>query len=311
MSFEYFETPAIPVPKKEWWRDPKILEMDDGTYCMVVYETEYASFYTSEDLHNWVRRSTADNIVECPDLFKLPVMETGETLWVLYGGDGKYRIGAFEDFRFIENGHYGHMDYGNAVYAGQTWSSHPDKTVRHHIAWVRRGGHWNVTVEGNRAFSQCMSTGCVLSLHKTAEGYRLFRNPVEALKGIRESKVAEGTHNIKGNWEISLEIPCDVMLELDTQADFKILMEGSHLSYSAESNKIETEEKSYVLSERKKLQIRLIADMGVNEFFIGGEISATFSYEEKGIFNVPLVIESDDVKLSYTVWSLKSIWNKS
>ena len=92
--------PSYIIPKKGAWRDPKLLYLDDGSLCMAVYETfeeqNCVSFYSSADALNWTLRSRSMELYECPDLFPLET-ESGKRKWILYSGNGKYRIGNFEN----------------------------------------------------------------------------------------------------------------------------------------------------------------------------------------------------------------------
>ena len=53
-TYQYFPwSPIIPVPEGEEWRDPKIVQVDEKTLCILVYETfegkDCVSFYISHD----------------------------------------------------------------------------------------------------------------------------------------------------------------------------------------------------------------------------------------------------------------------
>ena len=186
-SFQYFEkNPIIPSSPTQGWRDPKILSMEDGSLCIAVYEKyegkNCVSFYSSNDCVNWTFRSRTMDLYECPDLFEMTAAESGEKKWILYGGNGMYRVGTFENYAFTQIGESHYLDYGSATYAGQTFNSHPDKDSRYHMAWMRdlsQSWHYNPDDEKHGlAFSQSMSLICRFTVPDTKLGYRLFRVPI-------------------------------------------------------------------------------------------------------------------------------------
>ena len=97
---------TIPAPPKTYWRDPKLIQIDEKTIAMAVYETyegqNCVSFYKSNDCRKWEFCSRNIDLYECPDLFCLKTVETDEKLWVLYGGNGKYKVGNFENFSCVQ-----------------------------------------------------------------------------------------------------------------------------------------------------------------------------------------------------------------
>lgn len=115
-------------------------------------------FFTSPDLKNWNLESAfgkgigaQDGVWECPDLFRLPVEDSGQEKWVLlcnlnpggpFGGSAtQYFIGEFDGKKFTAdtdaNGNIPTkwMDFGKDHYATVSWSDAPDnrRTV---IGWM-------------------------------------------------------------------------------------------------------------------------------------------------------------------------------
>lgn len=323
------KNPKIPVPKGEFWRDPKILVIDK-TMFMLVYETyeqkDCVSVYSSENLNDWIFRTRLPNLYECPDLFKLYVEETGEEKWVLYGGNGAYSICEFdsEKFNLQKSGDGGFLDYGWAVYAGQSFNNHPDNKRRYHLAWVVHGWDNDFADYKGKAFSQCMSLTCGLELHKTGKGYRLFRKPSEEIKKLRYSGVSEKMH-IKKEKVLNLETPCEIIINFKDKKDFsfnlgncrfsyndrenKIKVCGFSFSYNKEKEKLEVVEnssknKEYILSETDGIKLDVFVDKTVTEVFINEEISVTavgLNEREK------LKIISDEANIDCTLYKLKSI----
>ena len=311
MNFEYFENyPIIPVPDNEYWRDPKILIVD-GKLCLIVYEQHdgknVASFYTSDDGQKWECVSRSDNLYECPDLFEIKVTDSDEKLWVLYGGNGRYSVGKFENFVFtaIEDGCY--LDYGETVYAGQTFNNHPSEDKRYHIAWSQENGEYcsGITVGYSyifgKPFAQAMSLMCELTLHKTHAGYRLFRKPHENIKKLRNQ-----TENTQILNAMHLDSPAEYEFTMPIDKDFELYVGGCGFRYDCKTRKISsTGEREYVLTS-DEIKIRMFVDTRSVEMFISDEISLTFFVaEENRTTEFKGISYIESVK-----HTLSSIWEK-
>ncbi len=327
-TYRYFPwSPIIPVPEGEEWRDPKIVQVDDHTLCILVYETfegrDCISFYISHDLKNWERVYRESDLFECPDLFPLIVEETGETKWVLYGGNGKYRIGDFRDFRFtaIPEEDVLYLDYGFAVYAGQTFNQPPDLTERRHLAWLsdrkRKWFYEPVCPERGKGYSQSMSLMCTLKLHLTDRGYRLFRAPIPELSMLRSGQAE--TVLLKEGMEV--KAPAEYETVLSGREDFSLLLGDSGFSYEADGRLIRMRSgaelpvwmlsdsnkefgKAYHLSGNGPVRIRFFTDRRSVEFFINEEISLSFSaYPDEDLIHLEGVPEMEG-----SCRELDSIW---
>ena len=309
MTYQYFENnPVISVPDHEYWRDPKILQVDEKTLCIAVYETfegkDCVSFYKSTDCVNWEFCSRDMDLYECPDLFVLQAEETGEWLWVLYGASGMYRVGSFEDFKFCSNGSTGYIDYGDCVYAGQTFNNYDDPQKRLYIAWMRDHERpWDYKEDElykEMGFSQSMGLLTELSLHKTPEGYQLFRKPVKALEELRMEQ-----YEAELSGEVKIPVPGEVVFELDGSKDAEVRMGKAGFSYDAKTHQITTSsEKKYTLGHAEKLSLRILIDKRSAEMYVNDEIAMSFfvKAEEEAL----TVTAEGSVKA--TVYALKSIW---
>ena len=302
------EEPIISVPAGEWWRDPKILQVENDSLCIAVYETwegkNCVSFYSSRDCVHWEFRSRTMDLYECPDLFPLTVTETGEKLWVLYGGAGYYSVGTFENFTFHPIGERHHLDYGTATYAGQTWNSHPDAMSRYHIAWFRDPSiHWDYNPEVNRGvpFAQSMTLLCRFTLHKTDDGYRLFRNPLEALDTLRIGEASVTTLPSS----VTIDTPADMEVTLNAEEAVFLTVNGRGFTYDPAARTVKfTGDKEYRLVTDRPFTVRIVLDTHSAEFFVCGEISATFAVTEKE----KTLSVSDNASGQVKVWALNSIW---
>ncbi|GHV26238.1 hypothetical protein FACS18948_1460 [Clostridia bacterium] len=312
---QFPDNPRIKTEDGKSWRDPRLFALDDGTFAIAVYETNErgncVSFYHSENLLDWIQTSRADDLFECPDLFPLTVQETGERLWVLYGADGMYRIGTFESGVFTQTEPPQPLDYGDNTYAGQTWSGREDKDARDgrlHISWVRGMGPnnvWNTSMgyEG-MPFSQCMSVSCLLTLHKTAEGYRLFRTPNPALNALHTGeRISEATAN---EAHIFLRDPEDILLDIKSDTPVQFELDGIQLAYDPATRMVTFNNKRTVrIRKTDALRIRLLIDRTTTELFINDEVSATYGLNTTG---KALSVRSEGGQIDWSRQAMRSIW---
>jgi fructan beta-fructosidase len=192
-------------------RDPKLLwHRETKQWVMAVYSERSGAgpaapkrpgiaFYTSANLKSWRERSWIEGYYECPDLFALPVDgDANRTKWVLSCAPGDYRIGEFDGSRFIPQSPRlpapaggGPNAPGGAAdplppppfYAAQTFSNHPEgQRVQIGCSIV---GTVDAPFVQRMSFPTMMSFPATLSLQTTAEGVRLCREPVEAIRSLR------------------------------------------------------------------------------------------------------------------------------
>ena len=307
------DNPAIPTQDGKDWRDPRLFEHPDGGFGAAVYETNErgncVSFYHSDDLHHWTRTSRADDLYECPDLFRLTPVNGGEPKWVLYGADGMVRVGEFREGAFLQEGEKQPLDYGSSTYAGQTWNHHDDSEGRMHISWLLDARHfWN----GNAAypdmpFSQCMTVACLLTLERTPEGYRLRRNPVPAVDSLRQGEGDEVLARLAT--KVCL-LPClsgDLDVEVRAESTLRVQAGRVWFTYDPQTGLARFEGgKETVLQRKGPLRLRVLTDRTSCEFFLQGEISASYGQPMK---DVPLDFSSaDEFSLAGRRWAMQSIW---
>jgi fructan beta-fructosidase len=99
--------------------------------------------------------------------------------WVLVRGDGKYSIGTFNGVAFTEETPQFDSDAGPNFYATQTFENAPDGR-RVQAAWMRGGTYPDMP------FNQQITFPRELTLRTTAEGPRLFRQPIRELESLHE-----------------------------------------------------------------------------------------------------------------------------
>lgn len=309
MNFEYFDfNPILVAPDGENWRDPKLLQIDENTLAIAVFEKyegeNCISFYKSHNLKDWEFCSRIMNFYECPDLFKLKVEETGEEMWVVYGGSGRYSIGHFENFEFktVESG--GYLDYGLAVYAGQSYNNYPSDEKRYFTAWIGENNHrrYHIGEPLNKVgFAHCLSILSELSIHKTSLGYRLFRKPVDEFARLRKNP-----RPVKYWGGADIDPQTEIVLTLDKDHDAAFIASSQGFKYIASENKIITSSfKEYKFAEKKDINLRIIVDRRSIEMCLNDEIILTFSSVQPNFFMV-----DTDYYIKGTIYDLDSIWEK-
>jgi fructan beta-fructosidase len=305
LNYTYLpNNPIINVPDYMTWRDPKILQVDDKTLVIAVYETydnkNCVSFYKSTDCKTWDFCSRNMDLYECPDLFKLKVSNSDEELWVLYGASGKYQIGRFEDFCFKALTEDRYLDYGDSVYAGQTFNNYCDDKKRIYTAWLRDHDHdWLFhEKEPNRrfGFAQSMALFTELTIFKENDQYHLFRKPLDSIKKLRMN---ECSLSINGETQISLPME----LEFDITKDTKIYLGNHWFKYDENSHSMEVStDKKYSFVNKDKVHVRMIFDTRSAEIYMNDEVVISFFVKPD-----KLLVESVESVFA-NKYLLESIW---
>ena len=126
------------------------------------------------------RKASDPNSYECPDFFQLPIDGDRTKLkWVLIRGNGKYSVGTFDGFQFTEETPQFDSDAGPNFYATQSWENTPDGR-RVQAAWMNGG------VYPDMPFNQQVTFPRELTLRTTAEGPRLFRQPIREIEILQD-----------------------------------------------------------------------------------------------------------------------------
>ncbi|HEX5443923.1 MAG TPA: DUF4980 domain-containing protein [Pirellulales bacterium] len=165
-------------------RDPKVIWHEPSRqWVMVLYvqrgETPTIEFFTSPALKQWTSQSAVEPFFECPDLFELPVGESGDKKWVLTAASSEYMIGSFDGRTFTPQTPKLPGHRGRGFYAAQTFSDLPPADGRRiQIGWLQ-------APSPGMPFNQAMSVPLELSLRETADGARLHWRPVRELAKLR------------------------------------------------------------------------------------------------------------------------------
>ncbi|WP_379161435.1 PfkB family carbohydrate kinase [Paenibacillus sp. sgz5001063] len=236
------------------FRDPKVFWHPQSEYwIMVIVAGDHARFYRSKNLLEWSLtgefgkgEGSHDGVWECPDLFELPVDDTGLSKWVLIisigdhpscpeGSRTQYFIGEFDGNTFINDYPSDHilwLDYGRDNYAGVTWSDIPEQDGRRVIiGWMSNWKYANETPTGS--WRGAMTLPRVLSLTNRGGSVTLSQMPVREMEQLRNESVkwkgvtvTPETPFIKKMSEDLLEIEADIDIQSGDEVHIKLSSSG-------------------------------------------------------------------------------------
>jgi len=185
----YDGNPVIPNEGRKDFRDPKVFWHEPTkSWVMVVSLGDRIAVYRSGDLRSWAHASDFGEgkgshaaVWECPDLFPIDDVSTGQTRWVLtmsigdnnetHGSTAQYFIGDFDGSTFFpEDDRIRFTDAGQDFYAAQTFEKVEGRRI-----WLGWMGNWaypySMPTEG---WKNQMSIPRELTL-TTRDGVRLLR----------------------------------------------------------------------------------------------------------------------------------------
>lgn len=279
-SWTEFENNPIISDVEKYGRDPKVFWHEETQKWIMVLFIERApvtnknnmestqwsfDIYTSDNMKDWAFASHAsDAFFECPEFFPLPVDGDPQNIkWVMHGGNGNYQIGSFDGTHFLPETEMIHF-FHDCFYASQTYNNTPDnKRIR--IAWGRG-------VEcPEMPFNQVMLFPTELTLKTTANGIRLFSNPVDQIKLLHKRKIQK--QNIifvnDDTLDLSKEIHSDL---LHIKAEFEI--EDSHyygfeiFGFKIIYDKLNhTLNQVFLMPQENKINVEIIVDKTSIEIF--------------------------------------------
>jgi fructan beta-fructosidase len=187
-TFTYYQNnPVLKHPG----RDPRLIWYEPGQHwVMAVYDDTPAigpniSFYSSKNLKNWQHNSHLPGYYECPEIYKLPVLDqngnpTKVYKWVVSAADGAYAIGGFDGKTFTPDHEGKHRVFYGAYYAAQTFSQTPDAR-RIQIAWAR------IDMPA-MPFNQTFTFPHELTLRQTPKGIKMFAEPIIQIEMLYTKK---------------------------------------------------------------------------------------------------------------------------
>ncbi|MFD1178403.1 PfkB family carbohydrate kinase [Paenibacillus puldeungensis] len=223
------------------FRDPKVFwHPQSERWVMVLVAGDHARFYGSKNLIEWTLtgvfgkgEGSHDGVWECPDLFELPVGDSGRSKWVLIisigdnpsvpeGSRTQYFIGEFDGNTFINDNPADQtlwLDYGRDNYAGVTWSDMPEQDGRRVIiGWMSNWKYANETPTG--AWRGSMTLPRVLSLTSRDEGVVLTQIPVREVEQLRKASMSRENVTVMPEAPFTLQINDD-LLEIEVDIDIR------------------------------------------------------------------------------------------
>ena len=253
-------------------RDPRLLWHEPSKqWVMAVYDEtdgkKGIAFYNSPDLKKWTFQSRIEGFYECPDLFEAPIEGgDGARKWVLYSGDAKYVVGEFDGKTFTpDQPGKQQLWYGN-FYAAQTYSNAPDGR-RIQIGWA------SGAVFLGMPFNQQMAFPCRLTLRNTADGVRMFAEPVKEIETLHAKKHTVADRMLKPGDNPLTDVSGDLF---DIRAEFApadakafgFNVRGVPVQYDVEKQEISCKNvKAPLKPVDGKVRLQLLVDRGSIEIF--------------------------------------------
>lgn len=260
---KYEGNPVLSNPGIRDFRDPKVFWYEPAQrWIMALAVADHIRFYSSPDLLSWTYTSSFGQDVgakggvwECPDLFPLPVDETGEERWVLLvsinpggpngGSATQYFVGDFNGETFTLDSGFAEtldtagalwIDYGRDNYAGVTWSDIPKEDNRRiFLGWM---SNWDYAqVVPTSEWRSAMTLPRRLGLQQTVEGLRVSSTPIEETKMLRHAgvtppeSISNGTILHQSGDGLLLEVVLTAELNETDQGSFGLSLTnavGSH-----------------------------------------------------------------------------------
>lgn len=221
------------------FRDPKVFwHPQSGRWIMSVVAGDHARFYASPNLREWTLtgefgrgEGSHDGVWECPDLFELPVDDTGRTKWVLIisigdnpncpeGSRTQYFVGEFDGNTFINDNPPDRilwLDYGRDNYAGVTWSDIPEQDGRRVIiGWMSNWKYANDTPTGS--WRGAMTLPRALSLTSKNGDVLLTQMPIREIEQLRQDSKSWQAVTVTPD-EPFVQKTKDDLLEIEAEID--------------------------------------------------------------------------------------------
>lgn len=313
-------------------RDPKVIWHEPtGKWVMIVYERIGHSIFTSANLKEWEYQSHIQTFWECPELFELPVDgDPGNTKWVMYDVTGDYLIGDFDGKKFTEEaGRFNYLQ--GKFFAAQTFTNVPDQDGRRiQVGYVEIPG-WVDVPQPGPPFNGLMSFPTELTLRNTANGVRMFNEPVKEIEKLHLKEYKwEGLALDEANEKLSaidaelLHVKCEI--ENINAIAYSIIFDDDVLYYTLKPNYFYYNEEA---EEAESFRIKYLPELGSNtmsyEFIVDRTSLEVFVDRGRFTMILPRILNSEnrgmrfgagdggqtinDIKINnLEVYELKSIW---
>jgi fructan beta-fructosidase len=312
-SWKYIDGNPVIAKRKQEGRDPKLIWYAPGKHWVIAVYTKIEGkdcieFYSSTDLKKWEKTSHIEGYYECPELFELPVNGDAKNVkWVLAAANAEYAVGTFDGKTFKPDHAGKYKLHHGAFYAPQCFSRAPGGRVIQ-IGWARMEFP-------NMPFNQAFSLPIELTLRATANGVRMFGEPIKELETLRGDAV-------KANGAITAEKPLsakapgellDIVLEVDAgdAKEVKLTFGANVLTYNVSEQKLNGA--PLKLSD-KTFSVRVVVDRPMYEVSAnGGAVYLTAQRKDGGkrIESVEVTATGGTATVkALTVYPLRSVWKK-
>jgi sucrose-6-phosphate hydrolase SacC (GH32 family) len=313
-------------------RDPKVIWHEPTRkWVMIVYERIGHSIFTSDNLKEWKYQSHNQTFWECPELFELPIDGDPEnTKWVMYDVTGDYIIGDFNGKRFTEE--FGRFNYlQGKFFAAQTFTNVPKEDGRRiQVGYVEIPG-WVEIPEPNPPFNGLMSFPTELTLRTTANGIRLFNEPVKEIELLHQKGYKwDGLTLEQANEKLAtidaelLHVKCEI--ENINAIAYSIIFDDDVLYYTLKPNYFNYNEEA---EEAESFRIKYLPELGSNtiafEFIVDRTSLEVFVDRGRFTMILPRILNPEntgmrfgagdggqpinDIKINkLEVYEMKSIW---
>lgn len=323
------------APENKWimviWLDkvgpPKesVWDFTQDDWVKHYYDNPFG-FFSSKDLKTWEKMSEIHlpGDRECPEFFELPVDGNAkDTRWILYGARGLYFIGHFDGSHFKPESGPHAMQQGNGFYASQTFNDIPQADGRRIVMpWAMsqtglRGGPEGEPLYKDMPFNQMMGLPVVLTLRSTEQGLKLFVDPVDELKSLRNKAqvikaktIREGDNPLADIRGELLEIEVDIAPANARTVRFDL--RGIPVTYDVQAQTLTCEDKTAPLAmEDGRITLRMLVDRtSIDIFGNGGQL-----YMPMGMIvpednhTLALAVKGGEAQIyGATVYELKSAW---
>jgi sucrose-6-phosphate hydrolase SacC (GH32 family) len=300
-------------------RDPKVVWYAPGPYWVMALYLDQNDFalLKSADLKTWekVQDLTVPGTDECPDFYEMPIEgEAGKTAWIWTAANAKYLVGSFDGKHFEPEGGFKPLqsEFNREFYAGQTFSNTTDGR-RIQIAWLRDGKYPEMP------FNQQLTFPTQLTLHRTREGLRLHRMPIEEIATLRDKKVTRAKSLLLNSSEELHELNSDLLdlnvtIDVGTAHRVGLRVRGQAIVFGVAKKTLESLNATAPLSPVDgKITLRVLVDRTSIEVFANnGAVSLSGCYlPNRNSSEHPPAIFSEGgtaTLLSCEAYTLKSAW---
>ncbi len=320
------------VWKTDNMRDPKVIWHESTQkWVMIVYEAIGHSIFTSDDLKEWEFQSHIQTFWECPELFELPVDgDPDDMRWVMYDVTGDYVIGDFDGKTYTPVlGKFNYLQ--GKFFAAQTFTNVPESDGRRiQVGYCEIPG-WVEIPEPNPAFNGMMSFPTELTLRSTANGVRMFNEPVKEIEKLYTNTHSWTDLTLDQANEVLENVTADLLhvkcqVENITAIAYSIIFGEDVLYYTLKPNYFYY---NHEAEDAEKFKIKYVPELGNNtisyEFIV--DRTSLEVFVDEGAFTMILPRQFDqermgmrfgagdggqiynDLKINYLeVHELKSIW---